>query len=612
MWKWIWPRVGPTPSSQNTDSEMFDRADYPYTETFVREGIQNTLDARLDMNAPAIISFRFHKGDLTLRREYLEQTVAYRAQAGFPEVEQWDQNSIDWVTIEDFNTKGLAGDLNDRLGDFWNYWLNFGVSNKEGAKRGGRGIGRVTFLIASRMQTVIALTRRNADKLRASCGMTLLKTMRVEKNGPVLTTHAYLAAEEKEDSFRLHSEAGFDDGLATAFGLHGYGSDPYRSGLALVIPYPHGDLTADKVIAAAIEHFAPAILNGSLIVKVDDVTIDAQSIDDVSSDYADNIHAPAIRQDAARYLDLIRAAGKTAFSLDVDVSKGLSALRDSDEVRKMQEACEKGVAVSVALNFPLRQGSASFPVSLNAVVAKTPDNLLPIDRLFREGMSLPDVKSSAPGELDAVFLIDEENLATFLNLCEGKAHLDLLESKEVIAKLEKKGYFKPVQVKRFIKSLPAELRTLLTPEVTEPDIDVFDSFFSLPDETSSTKKPGGGKPEINPPPPPPPPPPRISPLVVETLADGFRITANPDYAEWPINVSVTMAYADGSRKPAWSVYDFAPIDLDTDTSDCEHEFVKNKITARNCGQSFRVAITGFDAKRELDTHIKVWKHAQND
>ena len=47
-WSWIWPNVGATPINQGLDSEMFDRSDFPYYETFVREAIQNSLDARLD------------------------------------------------------------------------------------------------------------------------------------------------------------------------------------------------------------------------------------------------------------------------------------------------------------------------------------------------------------------------------------------------------------------------------------------------------------------------------------------------------------------------------------------------------------------------------------
>lgn len=611
MWKWIWPRVGPTPSSQNTDSEMFDRADYPYTETFVREAIQNTLDARLNAEEPAIIKFGFRQGSLSSRRAYLEEAVSKRKIAGFPSVEDWEAGRIDWVTIEDFNTRGLDGALDDRLGNFWNYWLNFGVSNKDGAKRGGRGIGRVTFLIASRMQTVLALTRRVVDDVTASCGMTLLRTMRTP-DGIVRTTHAYLAADEKDDVFRLHDAAGFNEGLAKAFLLNGYSAAPTTSGLALVIPYPHVDLVPEGILASAVEHFAPAILNGSLVVQVDDTTLDQNSIDQVADLVAGKIHTRSIGADVGRYLDLLRTDLLSAPELKVDSNLGLAALRDTDQAKAMQEACAAGKKVSLRLSFGLKQHNITLPVSLRAVLARTPDDYLPIDRFFREGMSLPEVKSSVPGELDLVLLVEDENLATFLNLCEGKAHLDLLESKEVKAKLEKHGYHLPIALKRFIKALPNELRALVTPDITEPEIDVFDAFFALPDDSSDKKKVRGSKADVNPPPAVPPPPPRISPIVMETLSDGFRMTGNPSYTEWPINVSVTMAYADGNRKPAWSIYDFAPADLSTDMSDCEPSFINNKLTARNCGPTFQIEVTGFDALRELDTNIKVWKNAQID
>lgn len=611
MLKWIWPRVGPTPSSQNTDSEMFDRADYPYTETFVREAIQNTLDARLDAKAPAVIKFGFHNGDLSIRRTYLEGAVLNRKIADFPPVEDWENGKISWVTIEDFNTRGLDGALDDRLGNFWNYWLNFGVSNKDGAKRGGRGIGRVTFLIASRMQTVLALTRRVADDVTASCGMTLLRTMRTS-DGIVRTTHAYLASEEKDDVFKLHDAEGINENLATAFLLNGYSSPPTKSGLALVIPYPHADLTPEGILASSVEHFAPAILNGSLVVKVDDITLDEGTIDNVAMSVAQNIHTRSIGSDVVRYLDLLRTGLLPAPELKVDTKSGLAALHDTAQVKAMQEACSSGKTVAVTISFDLKKDNVLLPVSLRAVLARTPDECLPIDRLFREGMSLPEVKASTPGELDLVLLVEDEHLATFLNLCEGKAHLDLLESKEVRAKLEKHGYHLPIGIKRFIKALPNDLRALVTPEITQPEIDVFDVFFALPDNSSDKKKVKGAKADVSPPPPMPPPPPKVSPLVMETLPDGFRMIANPSYLDWPINVSVTMAYADGSRKPAWSVYDFAPADLNSKMSDCEPSFVNNKLTARNCGQSFAIEVTGFDALRELDTNIKVWKNAQND
>jgi hypothetical protein len=224
-------------------------------------------------------------------------------------------------------------------------------------------------------------------------------------------------------------------------------------------------------------------------------------------------------------------------------------------------------------------------------------------------MSLPDVRASMPGETDVLILVDNVDLATYLNFCEGKAHLDLLESKEIKAKLEEKGYRPVTTVRRFVKFLPTEFRALLTPEITEPELDVFDTFFSLPDDQPGRRQGRGGRPDVTPPPPPPPPPPRIPAVRIKTLDDGFRIDANPAYDGWPVNISVVMAYADGSRNPVWSEFDFKPADLETEAEDCEHSFVKNKLTARNCGPGCSIVVTGFDNRREVDTRIKVWKNA---
>ena len=611
---WIWPRVGATPRSDSSDSEMFDRTDYPYTETFVREAIQNTLDARLDPNgAPAIIRFSFYSDELGARRAFLEGAMGFRSDADFPSIEEWSANKINWVTIEDFNTKGLDGKLDDRLGNFWNYWLNFGVSNKEneGAKRGGRGIGRVTFLIASRMNTVLALSRRSADDVTVACGMCKLRMKRTA-DGSVRTTHAYLADKETGDVFQLHQTLNFSSSLASAFSLNGYVAAPRKSGLALAIPYPHADLRPEGILASSIEHFAPAVLNGSLVVEVDNITLDATSIDDIAKSVAPHIHTRSIGADVRRYLELLRVALAEMSELHVDAKKGLGGLREDANVKKLQERCAKGEKVAIRIHFEIPRNSQQLSANLRAVVARSPQDAVPIDRLFREGMSLPEVKTSTPGELDLVLLADEPNLAEFLNLCEGKAHLDLLESKEIKAKLEARGYKTPVPIKRFVKGLPNELRLLLTPDITEPERDVFDDYFALPDEKSEKAKNKGGKPDVTPPPPPPPPPPRISPVLMETLGDGFRMKANPEYGDWPINISVTLAYADGTRSPAWSPFDFAPSDLSTLTEDCSFAWTKNKLTAKNCGAAFNIEVVGFDARRELDTHIKVWKNAQND
>jgi hypothetical protein len=382
----------------------------------------------------------------------------------------------------------------------------------------------------------------------------------------------------------------------------------------LVIPYPHEELTRSGILASAIEHFAPAILSGALVVRVDDDVLDHATIDNVAESVSYLIHSKPIAEDVTRYLSLIRA-GMASSVVDIEVpalGKGLVQLRDNPIVKKVQISSEKGQTVALRISFPIVRNGRAEKVSLRAALARTPTAKSPIDRFFREGMSLPDLKARNPGELDLVVMVEDVTLARYLNLCEGKAHLDISQSKEIKTKLEDNGFVPPYPVKNFVKSLPIELRSLLTPEITAPDSSVFEAFFSLPDGAPGQDSAKKDRLDEPPPPPPPPPPPRISPLTVETLQNGFRVKANPKFLDWPVNMLLRMAYADGSRKPAWSELDFRPTDLKVDAAGCKFEFLKNRIQAKDCGSSCFIEVTGFDTNLELDTQIRFWKNAQAD
>jgi hypothetical protein len=596
---------------------MFDRVDYPYSETFVREAIQNSLDARLDPDEPVTIRFMFHEDKLAKGSRFLEKAVSYRETAGLGVPEEWYSDKIKWLTVEDSNTKGLLGDLGDRKGDFWGYWLNFGLSNKTGTGRGGRGIGRVTFLIASRMNTVLGITRRSTDHVVAACGMCVLKADQYD--GEFKSTHSYLAANEHGSIYGLHSTQEFHSQFAEAFRVSPYTGEGALTGLSLVIPYPYEELDEDRILAAAIDHFAPAILNGLLVVEVGIDRLDQDSIAQVAPCVATRIKARPISEDVDRYLSLINAGLNGAsheIGLDAPNKDLVSTNRDHEDVVALRKIVLDGQAVSFRLTFPLRRNGTATRVGLTATVAPTPYGKSAIDRLFREGMSLPDVKTRRPVDLDLVLLVDEVPLAQYLNFCEGKAHLDLLESKEVSAKLEEAGFADGLRIKRLVKSLPDELRFLLTEESDEPDSSIFEGFFSIPEAEGDRKKarkhqqnepehsPGPDSSTV--------PPPNVSAVVVDTLADGFRLRANPDYQAFPVAVKASVAYADGSGKPSWSQFDFSPSDLRTTVENCTLEFTENRLHIENWNIESSVEVTGFDPRRELDSRIRTVSYASQD
>ena len=601
-WRWIWPEVGPTPINQGLDSEMFDRSDFPYSETFVREAIQNSLDAKLP-GCPVVMSFTFFDDASERQMRFLRPVIDFRREAGLEVPDDWARDRVRWIVVEDSDSTGLLGDLTKRTSDFWNYWLNFGVSNKTGRGRGGRGIGRVTFLIASQIQSVIGYTRRQKDWQQAVCGMTVLPPLMNEDEPRA--THAYLAEKEAGSVWRLHDADRIAEDARRAFNFPNY-EQQLASGLALAIPYPHPELEPDGILAAAIENFAPAFISDAMVLRVNDEHLDRESIDEIANRVSGHMRDAAIRDDPARFLSLIRCALREdpAETIFVDGAKRDELKRiGSKQGRKYSRILDRTGRVPVTVEFPLRRRADTTTGSVDAVIAATPPGRRPIDRLFREGMSLPLVRSSTPGEHDLILIVESGALAQYLNLCEGKAHLDLSQSKEISAKIASQGFRDGYRVKHLVKALPDDLRLLFSPDGAEPSRDVFRTFFSITEQT----KPGKGP---SPPPPPPPPPPKPPYFKVKTLANGFELRANRDAESWPVNLTLRVAYADGSRRPSWSPFDFEHGDLSTESEGCEVTWDDNTIRALSCTPDCRIKVTGFDTEREVDTTMRVWRDAQ--
>ena len=603
--KWIWPFAGPTPINFGLDSEMFDRTDYRYSETFVREAIQNSLDARLDESKPVIVNFRFHRKKLGTKKNLLGEIIDFRQESGLRIPPEWKQNQLIWLVIQDFNSTGLRGPINRRTSDFWNYWLNFGISNKHGSNRGGRGIGRVTFLISSRIQAVIGYTRSSCDGKSAICGMAALKPR--EDGQDFRSTHAYLAKKSNGSIFHLHDTDSFRNEVCNTFQFTEYIA-PSSSGLALAIPYPHEELKVEQILAASIENFAPSILDHTLKVTADDIVLDADSIERIITSLAGDLKRQAIREDPQRYIDLVRRGIEARKPEKIVLPRGnkreIVDLRNSKDIAKLQDKLDKRHQLALEITFPLEYKNKCQNVSIRAVIAITPSAKQPLDNLFRDGMSLPDVRSSNPGNLDLILLVGHRLLANYLNLCEGKAHLDLLESKDITERLRDRGFVTPLfDVKRMIKTLPTELRKVFTPDITEPDSNVLETFFAVPsDETESNKKrrnqsnPLDTFPVGNP-----------RSFKIDKYASGFRVHRSNEAKIWPINIDVRVVYADGSRKPSWSPFDFQLDRMGINSRDCTLDIDDNKLIVRNCGPSFSVEVTGFDTNRELQITARSWQ-----
>ena len=601
---WSWPSLGACPSHEGLDSEIFDTEKFPHSHTFVREAIQNILDARDDRKKPAQAIFQFKKSTKPDRSGFLEDLIPKRKCCRLEWPFVWTNNEVSWLVVDDSNTTGLLGNLNDRKSDFWGYWLNFGRSNKTGEGRGGRGIGRVTFLLASEIHTVLGVTRRSGDTQPVCCGMSVLKAEDWE--GAFRSSFAYFAEKEDGNVFDLY-DSEVANQLAREFNTESY-SSPDRTGLSLIIPYPRPELSEDTICAAAIENFAPAILADALIISTNSRTINSQTIKDEAQRIPEQFRNPSFKEDPASILDLLtNGFDSPDFSVDIkqaNLQGNLQKTLSEDIRNRIYKHFETNESVSLQFNVPLKRNGTNSKGILRAFARKTPLGQTPTDIFYRGGMYLPDVVAKTKGNFDTFFITSDDELNNYLNFCEGKAHLGLLENTEVRDKLKSKGFDGKVTLKRFVNTMPAKLRSLIQPDRSEPDATVFANWFSV-SRNEKTKKPerrNKRKVVID------TPPPREKYFFIERLKDGFHIKANPKKppGEWPIDLRLRFAYSNGSAKPAWSKFDFSVSALNVVVSNSKShsrfESEKDKkagLDITGCNDNFSAVITGFDTRREL-------------
>ena len=93
------------------------------------------------------------------------------------------------LVFEDIDTTGLVGDTEawrepeeGERNDLFNFFRAEALTHKSPGERGSRGIGKATFIQASRVNTLFGLTIRHNDPERLLMGRSVLKSHRMEND----------------------------------------------------------------------------------------------------------------------------------------------------------------------------------------------------------------------------------------------------------------------------------------------------------------------------------------------------------------------------------------------------------------------------------------------
>lgn len=264
---------------------------HPYA-SLVRESIQNSLDAVLDKEKPVrmVFSFKEMKGneypEFFKLKEHIQGCLDYypnnhNAKVIYePMLKLFSDGSIyyermGFIRVSDYNTKGMAYDEGKTDSPFYAFVRSAGVSAKDDNAAGGSfGFGKAAYYLLSPISTIIVSTC--TDKMD-----------KYFEGATSLCTHTYKGV--KKVAFGYYDDnngkpISEEWNIPVMFRRSEPGTDINILGFDL----KYADEAIKEMIEAVLRNFWMAILNGKLVVNVNDfVIIEKDNIVELMERYFD-------------------------------------------------------------------------------------------------------------------------------------------------------------------------------------------------------------------------------------------------------------------------------------------------------------------------------------
>ncbi len=624
---WQFNKVNPRFKNREATQGEFFAADTEL-RALVREAIQNSLDAkRPGANGPVAVRIFLSGETHALPPEQAKPWFKnawqhFNAEKSGLRDTPAKEESVRFLVYEDSGTTGLTGDVDQyhevegSRNPFYYFFRAEGQSNKSDSDRGRWGLGKFVFPRSSRIRTFFAVTVRQDDGRRLLVGQSILRSHQVSNKS--YTPDGWFGKKVSRGSVQLPVEdADVIDQFETDFCLERNG----ELGTSVVVPFCDSDWTADRIAHCVTEDYFQPILNHELVITVEgpnsQLVVSADSIFDVVNSFS-----PAQQALVKPLLDLAvwgmdrRSQGMPLLNLPdrVAAPKWSKKLFDDDvfdEVRELYSTYQK-----VALRVPImvRQKGGDDQVShFDIFLEKAEGSHLKRPLFIREGILVSEVRSKLTRELRAIVCVDDPALARCLGDAENPAHTDWSESSSHF----KGKYVNGTATLRFVKNAVAEICQMLARDPSEEDPRLLLDVFSIASDDdrqgflvdyeilqSAAQKAAKRSPrELS-------GPSRPKPFRVRRRKGGFRIFYGDRKSERPTKLEVKVAYdrRNGNPLRKYSAEDFdlaeAPIQFATDGA--EIEFLDgNELLVHVEDDTFDIAVTGFDANRDLYLDVRV-------
>jgi hypothetical protein len=594
-------------------------------ENIVREGIQNSLDARLTRGQKCRVRIYASnaRGALpaTVTATWLEGLQPHlKAVAKDLPDRPTHIEPCSYLVFEDFGTKGLNGDIalrkrTETRNDFFGFFFSEGASQKTGIEQGSNGIGKIVFTRTSRIRTFFGLTIRSEDQREVLMGRSILKIH--EMDGSVVEPDGFWAVDNNGRPDPCEERSLIAEFKRT-FNL----SRQDESGLSIVVPYYGSgeDMTPQKLALAALRHFYYPILLEHLSVEVESPTekllIQANNLLDLAEQLAPG--EKDLRADIELALDARTRPDSDFFQVTVpptaDSQKWDESLVPRELVdRILERDTSRPLAVRIPVQVQRRDRSTTLGV-FDVFLQPTEENTHAV--FVRNELIIPRAGGRNPGSLPkwrALVRIDDQVLSSFLRAAENPAHTEWTEKTENF----KKDYMARTGVLGFVQAAPRQLLEIATRVAQKPTSQATANFFYIvdhdlpgdepvtgdeePDETPErTKKPFPvGQPQ---------------PQAVRLLKNGeggFILRPNAGFNQAAI-LRVRCAYQTRSGD-AFAKYSPADFDVASNSVAWQSEsrglapllVEHNRLEFRVNQPEWVLSVTGFDANRNLSVRWEV-------
>lgn len=547
-----------------------------------------------------------------------------------------------FLTIEDFNTKGLLGPINKRdenQGSLYSFWWEEGRSNKRKGSGGSHGVGKSTLSGASRSSCFLALTRRSSDeKQELLIGYSILPPHKLgEKEYLGYARFGKRHHDGNEKGRVIHPYAGQDDaGLLERFRNHAKLKRQKETGLSIFIPALKDEINENKLIQAVIENFFFPIVKECLIVEVRNhesgkhQVISKENILALIEDIESEKKLRSAVEVALEATSIVKN-GRFFFPRpDFEFSKESDRLSSDsfteENIRDMRQMFEGGQVVAARLAIPIKMANGNIVTGHADIFAKGGgDTNHKTYKAFRGNILIEREKCSASQPFEVLILdifngVSPENeLSEYLKYSEDPGH-----TKWHYSALRRSSDYASSEhwQRRCVQHFGSSFLALLSGDEDQEKIEDFaDDIFYLKKKTESEshRKNGAGlgkKSGSNSPVPKdiPPPPPQF--FRIQKQPNGQATIQGTDILDemlkksgsvrgrvWAANIIFGKSKAHWRKRHIPSDFDFRKDEM------IESKGVDITVNEPNCldfvatQKDFCIKFTGFDTNRDI--HIDV-------